>query len=146
MKILHVIRRISDEKDIIQKMATLLSKKLNEQGDQVENLNFKRKSILNILVPLKVRKYDVIMFSKVGIHLAFYSIFKKFKLIRKEFVVISYGSDIRDKKNTLINLFNIISKKEVNLLIVLNPDLLEIAKNRGYRKVTFVNSWVGGIV
>jgi hypothetical protein len=65
--------------------------------------------------------------------------------VKKLFVAISFGSDIRATRNRLINLFNRISRSAIDLLIVVNPDLVAIAKNRGYKNVQYVHSWASAI-
>jgi hypothetical protein len=145
VRIAFIIARVGEESNIIQRLSMVLAEELMEHGETVTIFPFKRKKVLNPFSYRKLRSYDLVLIANVGLQCAFYSIFKRLGLIKKPFVAISFGSDIRLTTNRWINLFNRLSKKAVDLLIVINPDLVELAKNRGYKHVEYVHSWVGAL-
>jgi hypothetical protein len=61
--------------------------------------------------------------------------------VKKPFIAISFGSDIRATKHRIINIFNRISIPAIDLLIVINPDLVAIANKRGYKNIKYVHNW-----
>lgn len=141
MRIAFVIARIDEEKNVVQKLSLLLVKELKEIGDQVTVIPFNRTCIFKPLKLKPLRNTDAILIANVGLQCAYYATLKKIGLIKKPIVALSFGSDIRQTTNWLINIFNKISKKQVNLLIVVNPDLETIAKKRGYKHVHYVHNW-----
>ena len=143
MKIAFVIARVGEERNVIQKLALLLAIELRKFGDQVDIQPFTRKNLFKILPRQKLNTYDCILIANVGLQCAYYSLYKRLGLLRKPFVAISFGSDMRATDSILINLFNRISKPAINLLIVVGPDLEPIAHERGYKNVHYVPSWAG---
>lgn len=145
MKIAFVIARVGEEKNIIQKMSLTLAEQLRQLGSEVTVYPFNRKTVFKPWSYRQLRKHDAILISNVGLQYAYYSIFKHLHLLKKPIIGISYGSDIRQTNNRWINLFNKLSRGVTDLLIVINPDLLDIAIKRGYKHVKYVHSWAGEI-
>lgn len=143
MRIAFVIARVGEERNIIQKLSLILADELKQLGDVIDVFPFSRKSLLKLCPCKKLNGYDCILIANVGLQCAYFSFYKRLGLIKKPFVAISFGSDIRSTNNTLINFFNKLSRPVIDLLITINPDLVAIAQNRGYRKVRSVNSWAG---
>ena len=141
MRIAFVIARVGEERNLIQKLSLILADELRRHGETVTVFPFTRKKMFNFLGYQQFGKYDLVLIANVGLQCAFYSVFKRLGLIKKPFVAISFGSDIRLTTNRWINLFNRLSRKAVDLLIVINPDLVELAKKRGYKHVEYVHSW-----
>ena len=142
MRIAFVVARIGNERNVIQKLSLVLANELNRHNDlNVDVLPFTKKQMFNIFSYRKFRNYDAVLIANIGLHCAYFSIWKRLGMIAKPFIAISFGSDIRATKNKLINLFNRLSKPTIDLLIVVNPDLVEIAKNRGYANIEYVPSW-----
>jgi hypothetical protein len=139
LRIAFVIARVGEERNIIQELSLILVEELKRCGNEVTVFPFTRKKLLNFLAYRKLREHDLILIANVGLQCAYYSLLKK--RIGKPFVAISFGSDIRATRNRWINLFNRLSRKAVDLLIVINPDLVELAKKRGYKHVEYVHSW-----
>lgn len=146
MKIAFVIRHVGEETDVIQKLAMVLVEHFKSVGDTVTVFPFTRYSLFKPFPRRKLKEYDAIVISNVGLQCAYYCFFKKIGFTHKPFVAISFGSDIRQKNNRWINLFNKLSVKQINLLIVINPDLIELAKERGYKNVKYVPTWSEAIV
>ena len=146
MRVALVVARIGDERNVIQKLALFLAEELRKFGDTVEIQSFARRNLFTILPVRKLSKYDCIVIANVGLQCAYYSLYKRLGLLRRPFVAISFGSDIRATENILINLFNRISKPAINLLIVVGPDLEEFARKRGYKNVHYVPNWAGALV
>jgi hypothetical protein len=140
-----VIARLTDERNIIQKLTTTLARELQRQGHEVSILAFKKRMML--CPPLKrLSEADSIVVANVGLQCAYISLLKLLGLVRKQLVAISFGSDIREAKtNFLVKLWNLLSIKAVDILIPINPDLVPIAKKLGYKKVHYVHNWAGGI-
>lgn len=145
MRIAFVVARVGEERNVIQRLSIALADELRKQGENVDIFPFNRKKVFSFFSYRKFRNYDCVLISNVGLQSAFFSIFKRLGLLKKPFVAISFGSDIRDTGNWLINLFNKISKPAINLLIVINPDAVEIAKKRGYKNVQYVHSWASAL-
>jgi hypothetical protein len=145
MRIAFVIARVGEEKNVIQRLSIVLADELKKQGESVDIFPFNRKKIFSLFSYRKFRNYDCVLISNVGLQCAYFSIFKRLGLVKKLFVAISFGSDIRATRNKLINLFNRISRPAIDLLIVVNPDLIVIAKNRGYKNVQYVPSWASAL-
>jgi len=145
LKIAFVIARVGEERNVIQKLALLLADELRRFGDQVDIQPFTRKSLFKILPMQKLNMYDCILIANVGLQCAYYSLYKRLGLLRKPFVAISFGSDMRATGNILINLFNKVSKPAINLLIVVGPDLEPVALRRGYKNVHYVPNWAGAL-
>lgn len=141
MRIAFVVARVGNERNVIQKLSLVLVEELNRKGDYVKVFPFTRKSVFNIFSYRKFKDCDCVMIANMGLQCAYFSILKRLGLINKPFIAISFGSDVRATKNRIINLFNRLSKPAVDLLIVINPDLVMIAKNRGYGNVQYVPSW-----
>jgi hypothetical protein len=141
MRIAFVIARVGEEMNIIQKLSLILADELRKFNDVVDIFPFKRKTVFSFRPYRNFKYYDCVLIANVGLQCAYYSLFKRLGLIKKPFVAISFGSDIRATDNRWINLFNRISKPAVDLLIVTNPDLKEIAEKRGYASVKYVHSW-----
>lgn len=145
MKIAFIIARVGNERNLIQKMSMFLVAELEKLGDEVTVFPFTRKTLTNFFLYKKLKKYDCVLIANVGLQCAYISLYKRLGLIKKPFIAISFGSDIREVHNRLINIFNRISKPAINLLIVINPDLVQIAEKRGYKNVKYIHSWAGGI-
>ena len=145
MRIAFVVARVGEERNVIQRLSLVLAEELRKQGENVDVFPFNRGKVFSFLRYRKLSSYDCVLISNVGLQCAYYSLFKRLGLLRKIFVAISFGSDIRDTKNRLINLFNRISKPAIDMLIVVNPDLVVAARKRGYRNVQFVHSWASAI-
>jgi len=145
MRIAFVIARVGEERNVIQRLSLVLADELRRQGDEVDISPFGRSKVFSFLTYRKFSDYDCVLISNVGLQCAYFSIFKRLGLVRKLFVAISFGSDIRATKSKLINLFNRISKPAIDLLIVINPDLVDIAKGRGYKNVRYVHSWASAL-
>ncbi len=141
MRIAFVVARVGEERNIIQRLSLILADELRKSNDVVDIFPFKRKTVFSFRPYKKFKCYDCVLIANVGLHCAYFSLFKRLGLIKKPLVVISFGSDIRATNNRWINLFNRMSKAAVNLLIVTNPDLKEIAERRGYAHVQYVHSW-----
>jgi hypothetical protein len=142
LKIAFVISKVGDEKDIISKMSVYLAEEL-KQFCEVAIFKFKHRTLIDPFFIFKLRKFDVVVVANVGLQCAYVSLLKGF--FNKKLAAISFGSDIRDFDNRWIQLFNRLSKKKVDLLIVMNPDLVDIALKRGYKNVVSIASWVGGL-
>jgi hypothetical protein len=145
MKIAFVVARVGEEKNVIQKLATLLTDELNRLDLQVEIVRFTKLGMLNPFWRWKLGKYHVLLIANVGLQCAYFCLLKRLGIIRKPIVAFSFGSDIREVKNSLINFFNWICVPAVDLLIPVNPDLVDIAKERGYKRVEYVPNWAGGL-
>lgn len=143
MKIGFVVARVGDERNDIQKLSVILADKLRGLGDSVDVLPFNRKSLLKLPPLLKLRGYNAILISNVGLQCAYYSLLKHLHLLGKPLFAVGFGSDIRDFGNSWINFFNRISVGVVDLLFVVNPDLEALAFKRGYKSVYYVPSWAG---
>lgn len=141
-----MVARVGDERNVIQKLALFLAEELRKLGDKVEIQSFTRKKLFTILPVKKLNMYDCILIANIGLQCAYYSLYKRLGLLRRPFVAISFGSDIRATENILINLFNKISKPAINLLIVVGPDLEQFARKRGYKNVHYVPNWAGVLV
>ena len=146
MRIAFVVARVGDERNVIQRLSIVLADELREQGESVDIFPFSRKKVFSFFSYRKFRSYDCVLIANVGLQCAYFSIFKRLGLVKKLFAAISFGSDIRATRNGLINLFNRISRPTIDLLIVVNPDLLVIAKNRGYGNVQYVPSWASALL
>ena len=145
MRIAFVVARVGEERNVIQRLSLVLAEELRRQGEDVDIFPFSRAKVFSFLSYRKFSNYDCVLISNVGLQCAYFSIFKRLGLIKKLFVAISFGSDVRATENKLINLFNKISRPAIDLLIVINPDVVAVAKNRGYRHVQFVHSWASAI-
>jgi len=141
MRVALVVARVGDERNVIQKLSLILADELRKQGEHVDVFPFNRRTLFKFFTYRKLRNYDCVLIANVGLQCAYFSICKRLGLIKKRFIAISFGSDIRATKNRLINLFNQISKPAIDLLIVVNPDLLDIAKARGYQNAVYVPCW-----
>jgi len=141
MRIAFVVARVGEERNIIQKLSLILADELRKFNDVVDIFPFKRQTVFSFRPYKKFKYYDCVLIANVGLQCAYFSLCKRLGLIKKPFVVISFGSDIRATNNRWINLFNRMSKPVVNLLIVTNPDLKETAEKRGYADVKYVHSW-----
>lgn len=140
MRIGFIVARLNEEKGVIRRLSLALAKEMRRQGEIVELIPFTKTSMLN--PPLgKLKNFDCVLIANVGLQSAYYSLLKKLKFIRKPFIAISFGSDIREHTNKIVNLFNKISVSAIDLLIVINPDLVEIAKKRGYSNILYVHNW-----
>jgi hypothetical protein len=145
MRIAFVVARVGEERNVIQRLSLVLGDELRRQGENVDIFPFSRRKVFSFFPYRKLRNYDCVLISNVGLQCAYYSIFKRLGLVKKLFVAISFGSDIRATGNRLINLFNRISRPAIDLLIVINPDLVLVAKSRGYKNVQFVHSWASAL-
>lgn len=145
MRIAFVIARVGEERNVIQRLSLVLADELKKQGESVDIFPFDRKKIFSFFSYKKLSNYDCVLISNIGLQCAYFSIFKRLGLVKKLFVAISFGSDIRATKNKLVNLFNRISRPAIDLLIVVNPDLIVVAKNRGYKNVQYVPSWASAL-
>jgi hypothetical protein len=145
MRIAFVVARVGEERNVIQRLSLVLAEELRRQGEIVDIFPFGRRKVFSFFPYKKLRNYDCVLVSNVGLQCAYYSIFKKLGLVKKLFVAISFGSDIRATGNRLVNLFNRISRPAIDLLIVINPDLAVVAKSRGYKNVQFVHSWASAL-
>jgi hypothetical protein len=145
MRIAFVVARVGEERNVIQRLSLVLGEELRRQGENVDIFPFSRRKVFSFFPYRKLRNYDCVLISNVGLQCAYYSIFKRLGLVKKLFVAISFGSDIRATGNRLINLFNRISRPAIDLLIVINPDLVVVAKSRGYKNVQFVHSWASAL-
>jgi hypothetical protein len=145
MRIAFVVARVGEERNVIQRLSVVLADELRKQGESVDIFPFNRRKVFSFFSYRKLRNYDCVLISNVGLQCAYFSIFKRLGLVKKSFVAISFGSDIRATRNKLINLFNRISRPAIDLLIVVNPDLVVVAKNRGYKNVQYVHSWASAI-
>jgi hypothetical protein len=143
MQIAFVVARVGDERNVIQRLALVLAEEMRRNYEQVDIVPFSRKSCFDPFFYRKINKksYDCVLIANVGLQCALCSILKRLSIAKKPFVAFSFGSDIRATENRLINLFNRISKPAIDLLIVLNPDLVDVAKARGYQSVVYVPSW-----
>jgi hypothetical protein len=141
MRIAFVVARVGEERNVIQRLSLILADELRKQGEDVDILPFSRMKVFRFFSYRKLKKYDCVLIANVGLQCAYFSINKRLGLVKKVFVAISFGSDIRATENYLINLFNRISRPAVDLLIVVNPDLVEVAKSRGYKNVQYVPNW-----
>jgi len=145
MRIAFVVARVGDERNVIQRLSLVLAAELRKLGDTVDVFPFTRGKLFSFLSYKNLRNYDCVLVANVGLQCAYFSIYKRLRLIRKPFIAISFGSDIRATNNRLINLFNRISKPALDLLIVINPDLVAIGEKRGYRQVKYVHSWASAL-
>jgi len=145
MRIAFVVARVGEERNVIQRLSIVLADELKKQGESVDIFPFNRKKVFSLLSYRKFRNYDCVLISNVGLQCAYFSIFKRLGLIKKLFVAISFGSDIRATRNKLINLFNRMSRPAIDLLVVVNPDLIVIAESRGYENVHYVPSWASAL-
>lgn len=145
MRIAFVVARVGDERNVIQRLSLVLAGELRKQGENVDIFPFNRKKVFSFFPYKKLSGYDCVLISNVGLQCAYYSIFKRLGLVKKLFVAISFGSDIRATRNKLVNFFNRISKPAIDLLIVINPDLVLVAKSRGYKNVQYVHSWASAL-
>ncbi len=145
MRIAFVVARIGEERNVIQRLSLVLADELREQGENVDIFPFNRKKIFSFFPYKKLTNCDCVLISNVGLQCAYFAIFKRIGLVKKLFVAISFGSDIRATNDKLINLFNRISKPAIDLLIVVNPDLVLVAKSRGYKNVQYVPSWASAL-
>ncbi len=141
MRIAFVVARVGEERNVIQRLSLALADELRRQGESVDVVPFSRMKVFRLFSYRRLNKYDCVLIANVGLQCAYFSISKRLGLLKKVFVAISFGSDIRATENRLINIFNRISRPAIDLLIVINPDLIEIAKNRGYKNVHYVPSW-----
>lgn len=145
MRIAFVVARVGEERNVIQRLSLVLAGELRKQGENVDVFPFNRKKVFSFFPYKKLGSYDCVLISNVGLQCAYYSIFKRLGLVKKLFVAISFGSDIRATRNKLVNFFNRISKPAIDLLIVINPDLVLVAKSRGYKNVQYVHSWASAL-
>jgi hypothetical protein len=145
MRIAFVVARVGEERNVIQRLSLILADELRKQGEHVDIFPFNRETVFRFFSYRKLRNYDCVLIANVGLQCAYFSICKRLGLIKKLFIAISFGSDIRATKNKLINLFNRMSKPAIDLLIVVNPDLVAIAKSRGYKRVHYVHSWASAL-
>jgi hypothetical protein len=145
MRIAFVVARVGEERNVIQRLSVVLADELRKQGESVDIFPFNRRKVFSFFSYRKLRNYDCVLISNVGLQCAYFSIFKRLGLVTKSFVAISFGSDIRATRNKLINLFNRISRPAIDLLIVVNPDLVVVAKSRGYKNVQYLHSWASAI-
>jgi len=143
MRIVFVVARVGDEMNIIQKLSLALANELRKYNDAVDIFPFKRKTVFSFRPYKNFKHYDCVLIANVGLQCAYFSLCKRLGLVKKPFVAISFGSDIRATDNRWINFFNRVSKPAIDLLIVINPDLKVIAEKRGYRDVRYVHSWAG---
>lgn len=143
MRIVFVVARVGDEMNVIQKLSLALANELRKYNDTVDIFPFKRKTVFSFRPHKKFKHYDCVLIANVGLQCAYFSLCKRLGLVKKPFVAISFGSDIRATDNRWINLFNRISRSAIDLLIVINPDLKAIAEKRGYRDVRYVHNWAG---
>jgi hypothetical protein len=141
MRLAFVVARVGDERNVIQKLSLILTDELKKRGENVDIFPFTRRSLFKFFAYRKLVNYDCVLIANVGLQCAYLSICKRLGLIKKPFIAISFGSDIRATKNRFINLFNRISKPAIDLLIAVNPDLVEKAKERGYKNVVYVPCW-----
>jgi hypothetical protein len=144
LRIAFVVARVGEERNLIQKLSLILVEELRKLGVVVDVIPFSRKSLFKRFPLKELKGYDQILISNVGLQCAYYSLFKRLGFIRKPITAISYGSDIR-LTNYLINFFNWMSIPAVDLLIVIGPDLVSIAKKRGYKNVYYVPNWAGAL-
>jgi len=135
-----IVARVGEERNDIWKLSEILATELNKlEHIHIDIIPFDKK---HLFCPKNLKSYDVIIISNIGLQCAAYCFWKRFGLNRKiPFIAISFGSDIRDIDDGIINLFNNISKSQIKLLYVINPDLEEIAKKRGYKNVRYINNW-----
>lgn len=145
MRIAFVVARVGEERNVIQRLSLVLADELRKQGENVDIFPFSRTKIFRFFSYKKLRNYDCVLIANVGLQCTYFSICKRLGLVKKIFVAISFGSDIRATKSNLINLFNRISRPAIDLLIVVNPDLVEVAKSRGYKRVQYVPSWASAL-
>jgi len=145
VRIAFVVARVGDERNIVQRLSLILADELRKHGENVDIFPFTRRKVFSFLSYKNFRNYDCVLIANVGLQCAYFSIYKRLRLIKKPFVAISFGSDIRATKNRLVNLFNRISKPVVDLLIVINPDLVVIARKRGYKHVQYVHNWASAL-
>jgi len=141
VRIAFVVARVGEERNVIQRLSLILADELRKQGESVDIFPFNRRSVFKFFSYRKLRNYDCVLIANIGLQCAYFSICKRLRLIKKCFIAISFGSDIRATKNKLINLFNQMSKPVIDLLIVVNPDLLDTARARGYVNVVYVPCW-----
>jgi glycosyltransferase involved in cell wall biosynthesis len=155
MKIGFVIRHLDDEKSVISRLSLILSDELKNQGEEVFilsetkghdfyfNLNRFTMPLYLLFAPyilLKMRKFDVILISTISTPSAYFSLLKRIGLLKKPIAVISFGSDVREQEMLGIRLLNRVSKY-IDALIVINPDLVDIAKEIGYKNVKYIANW-----
>ncbi len=145
MRIAFVIARVGEERNVIQRLSLVLAEELRRMGEDIRIFPFTRSKVFSFLAYRKFNQYDCVLIANVGLQCAYFSIFKRLRLLKKPFVAISYGSDIRATESRLINLFNRMSRPAIDLLIVINPDLVDIAKSRGYKNVEYVHSWASAL-
>jgi hypothetical protein len=146
MRIAFVVARVGEERNLIQRLSLILAGELRKRAENVDIFPFTRGKVFSFFTYKKFKNYDCVLIANVGLQCAYFSIYKRLGLIKKPFVAISFGSDIRAINNKLINLFNWVSKPAIDLLIVIGPDLVTVAKNRGYTcQIQYVASWAGAI-
>lgn len=145
MRIAFVVARVGQERNVIQRLSLVLAEELRKQGEEIDIFPFSRSKVFSFLSYRKLRDYDAVLIANVGLQCAYFSVFKRLGLLKNLFAAISFGSDIRDTRNKLIRLFNRISRPAIDLLIVINPDLVEVAKSRGYDNVHYVHSWASAL-
>lgn len=145
MRIAFVVARVGEERNVIQRLSLVLAEELRRQGEDVDIFPFSRTKVFSFFSYKRLSNYDCVLMSNVGLQCAYFSICKRLGLIKELFIAISFGSDIRATKNKIINLFNRMSKPAIDLLIVVNPDLVAIAKDRGYKHVQYVHSWASAL-
>ena len=102
MKIVFIVARVGDPKNVIQKLSIDLAERLRKKGYNIDIYPFCRKTLLQPHKIVSLLKYDLIMISNVGLHCSFYSLLKRIRILNKPFLVISYGSDIRSIDNEII--------------------------------------------
>lgn len=141
MRIVFVVARVGEERNVIQRLALILAEELRKRGEYVDIFPFNRKSVFRFFSYREMKSYDCVLIANVGLQCAYFSICKRLGLVRKPFIAISFGSDTRATDNKLINLFNWISRPAIDLLIVVNPDLLDAAEARGYLNTVYVPCW-----
>lgn len=155
MRIGFIIRHLDDEKSVISRLSLILSDELKNQGEEVVilsetkehdlyfNLNRFTMPLYLLFAPyilLKMRKFDVILISTISTPSAYFSLLKRIGLLKKPISVISFGSDVREQKILGIRLLNRVSKY-IDALIVINPDLVDIAREIGYKNVKYIANW-----
>ena len=155
MRIGFIIRHLDDEKSVISRLSLIVSDELKNQGEEVVilsetkghdlyfNLNRFTMPLYLLFAPyilLKMRKFDVILISTISTPSAYFSLLKRIGLLRKPIAVISFGSDVREQKMLGIRLLNRFSKY-IDALIVINPDLVDIAREIGYKNVKYIANW-----
>lgn len=141
MRIGFVVARVGDNRNVVQKLAIALTKEMNKQGQQVEIVKFTKRSLFYPFWYWKLKKYNVVFIANVGLQCAYFCLLKRLRIISKRFIAFAFGSDIREVNNWLINFFNWLSMPAIDILVPINPDLVVIAKKRGYNHVVYVHNW-----